>query len=124
MSQNNETKELEYNYAVISTLTVSHKEGEKKSKVKAVEYNLVVQPEFNPPNLNIAAYYNPDDTPSKEGAETVTRVLLATLAGNIRYMHDGKMMDAKDHLLYIMNELKRHIKNIDGVSTNAIIKLD
>lgn len=112
---NTNTQELEYNYVVISTLTVSHKQGDTKSKVKSVEYNLVVAPEFNPPQLDVNAYFNEDGVPSKSGAETVTRVLLASLAGNVRYMHDNKMMSAEEHLIYIIKELKRHLKNIDGV---------
>lgn len=113
-----------YNFAVVSALSFEYVQGEAKSKTKDLQYNLIVDPAFNPPELDVSQYINPEGLPTKAGCETVTRVLIASLAANVKAMDNAKYMGAGEQYNYITRELKRQIESITGMAVVKILNKD
>lgn len=109
-----------YQFAVVAALTFEYAQGEAKSKTKDLQYNLIVDPAYNPPELDIKQYIGDDGLPVKAGCETITRVLIAALASNIKAMDNAKYMGAGEQYNYICRELKRQVESITGM---AVVKI-
>lgn len=111
----------EYSYAVGAVMTVEYRQGEIKSKIKAVDYNLIIDPEHNPPDLDITQYFQ-NGTPNQNGCETVSRVLLATIASNIKHMQANGWLDPQDHFNHCVAEIKKQMEHISGTKVFVDLK--
>lgn len=83
-------------------LTLSHKEGEKTSKLTTVDFNLDVSKE-----LPKEYYMDKDDLPTKAGVQALTQCFVQGLAANIHFAHQKEYRDSAEHLRYIISELER-----------------
>lgn len=75
------------------------------TKVREVNYSLEISK-----NLDTSAYLIAGGIPTPEGFKVIKQILIQTLATQIKYEKENKMMEVNQNIEYIQSEIKRSVE--------------
>ena len=93
---------MDFNFAVVCVLELTHREGAKTSTVKEVNFSL------NPSkNLKQSMYLGENNLPTKLGYHAISSVLTQGLIGVIHGAHQAGYKNDAEHIQEVIKELGR-----------------
>ncbi len=91
-----------YHFAAISKAEFEHKEGAPNSTIVASNIRFEMSD-----NLDKRYYLEPDGMPKQSAIKPITITLLAGLEVNVRYGEEMGWWERKEHIEYIIEQLKK-----------------
>lgn len=104
---------MEYSFLVTAVLNLEYKSDKHRSAHVSTNIGLEVSE-----NLNKETYLDKDNNISKDGSQAITMTLVQGLVANVHMTHESGYRDPKEHLDYIIKELKRGVSQKVEITKN------